>query len=131
MNCKIGNLWSGAFKKYICHEVEWGEGGWVSLKAKENKKGEGVKPICIFALWKKIAWFFKQQTKFFLISCLAVAKSFAVLSLISFNVFYELSNILIPVVYITVLKNIDLLRWVYKKTNLLFECPLIYFTEQL
>ena len=54
---------------------------------------------------------------------MAVAKSFAVLSLISFNVFYELSNILIPVVYITLLKNIDLLRWVYKKSELTFWMP--------
>ena len=70
----------GHSKNTFFHGVEWGEGGWGSLKAKENKKGEGVKPICMFALWKKIAWFFKQQTKFFLISCLAVAKSFSVLS---------------------------------------------------
>ena len=31
---------------------------------------------------KKIAWFFKQQTDFFLISCLAVAESFSALSLV-------------------------------------------------
>ena len=54
---------------------------------------------------------------------MAVAKSFAVLSLISFNVFYELSNILIPVVYITALKNFDFLFWVYKKSELTFWMP--------
>ena len=33
-------------------------------KANENEQGDGVvKLICTFALWKKIAWFFKQQTR--------------------------------------------------------------------
>ena len=60
-----------------------------------------------------------QSAEFFLISCLAVAKSFAVLSLLQhvklffllerrrhffflLNVFYELVNIFIVIVYITV-----------------------------
>ena len=37
-------------------------------------KGRGFKPIFTLVLWK-IAWFFNQQTEFFLISCLVVAKS--------------------------------------------------------
>ena len=69
------------------------EGGGESLKSEQKtNSGAGwgvVKSLCTFALRKKNTWFFKQQIEFLLIkqqieflliSCLAVAKSFAVLS---------------------------------------------------
>ena len=71
--------WLGTFKKY----VRRGWGGGVLKKRTETNRGSGkVKSICMFARWKKIAWFFKQQIEFFLISYFAVAKSFDILSLI-------------------------------------------------
>ena len=45
-----------------------GGGGRVPWRANENKQGEGgVKSISMLTLWK-IAWFFKQQIEFLLIS---------------------------------------------------------------
>ena len=75
-------LWKycGGIQK-VC--LSWREEGFLKKQTKTNRKS-GVKPICILSLWKKITWFFIQETDFFLISCLAVAKSFAVLSLVQY-----------------------------------------------
>ena len=67
-----------AFKKYLC--CEGGEGVLKKL-TKINRGREGQGYLYVYSL-NKIASFFKQQTKFFLTSCLAVAKGFAVLSLV-------------------------------------------------
>ena len=69
-----------------------GGGGGEGNKSEQNK---GVaKLICTLALWKKITWLFKQQIEFFLISCLAVAKSFAVFSLVQhIKAFFLLNKI--------------------------------------
>ena len=58
------------------------EGGVVFKKQTKMNRGRGVKPICTFIRSvKKISWFFKQQTEFFLTSSLPVAKSFSVFRL--------------------------------------------------
>ena len=51
--------------------VEDGEG---LLKERMNR-GRGQAYLCAHSV-KKIAWFFKQQIEFLLISCLVVAKRF-------------------------------------------------------
>ena len=51
------------------------------MKTSRGKKCQ----VCLYVhSVEKIAWFFEQQTEFFLISCLAVAKSFSVLSLVQY-----------------------------------------------
>ena len=52
-----------------------GRGGVLKERMKTNRGRGGVKPISMLTLWK-IAWFFKQQIEFLLISCLVVAESF-------------------------------------------------------
>ena len=48
----------GAFKKYVrC-------GGRRSIQSKRKRTGRrGGQALCTFVLWKKILWFFKQQTR--------------------------------------------------------------------
>ena len=53
----------------------WRGEGVLKEQIKINRGRGEVKPISMLTLWK-IAWFFKQQIEFLLISCLAVAKSF-------------------------------------------------------
>ena len=70
--------YSGHLKSMFSVEREGG-----SLKSKQKWTGWGGSSLSVpFALLKKITRFFKQQTDFFLISCLAAAKSFSVLSLV-------------------------------------------------
>ena len=60
------------------------EEGGESLKSEQKTNsgaGWGGGQVFVYVRpEKKNTWFFKQQTEFLLISCLAVAKSFAVLS---------------------------------------------------
>ena len=72
-----------AFTKEIIQKVRlsWRGGRGGLKKWTKTNRGGGqaylyVRPV------KKISCFFKSQTKFFLISCLVVAKSFSVLSLV-------------------------------------------------
>ena len=48
----------------------------VCVQTNKNKQGEGGQTYLYVHSVKKIALFFKQQIEFFLISCLAFAKSF-------------------------------------------------------
>ena len=59
----------------------WREGRWI-LKKRTNEQREGCQAYLYVCSKKKIAWYFKQQTEYILASSLAVAKSFAVLSLV-------------------------------------------------
>ena len=68
---------SGSFKKCVHH----GGGGGVLKKWMKINRGRGSS-LSVCSSVKINAWFFKQQTEFFLISCLAVAKYFCVLSLV-------------------------------------------------
>ena len=85
---------------------------------KTNRGRGGVKPITKLSLWK-IAWFFKQQIKFLLRSCLAVAKSFIKKAQTFLKTFfiYQYVNIFITVIIDIYLskKNFHLLCWFYKK----------------
>ena len=85
---------------------------------KTNRGRGGVKPFSMLTLWK-IAWFFKQQVEFLLISCLAVAKSFMKKTDIFLNFFYisTCKNIFIVVIIDIYLrrKQYHLWCWVYKK----------------
>ena len=58
------------------------EGARGSLKSKRKRTKRGESSLSGHSLWEKIVWCFKQQAEFFLISCLAVTKIFAVLSLV-------------------------------------------------
>ena len=67
-------------KKYVLHgggrgslkrEWKWTWGSWGGGWGVGG--GQAYLYVCLV---EKIAWFFKQQTEFFLICCLAVAKSF-------------------------------------------------------
>ena len=60
-------------------------------KANENEQGEGVvKTVCTFYLWKKkFPDFSNSKQELFLISCLAVATSLAVLSSRCKGIFYQ------------------------------------------
>ena len=98
-----------------------GGGGGVNKKWTKANSGRGGWgrgwSLTARSLCKKIAWYLKQQIEFFLISCLAVAKSFSVLSLVhhikvffllkrrryffSFNVFYEHVNVFIVIKHIS------------------------------
>ena len=96
----------------------------------ENEQGKGVQAYFLYIRSvKKTAWFFKQQTEFFLISCLAVAKSFSVLSLGGFllkrhNVYFFIQRLLWPCKYFychciyDCLKKQPFIFWVYEKTIL-------------
>ena len=64
----------------------------VLKKRTKTNRGRGVQVYFYVHSVKKIVWFFKQRIEFFLISCLAVAKGFSVLSLvqhIEVRVFYQ------------------------------------------
>ena len=82
MKCNNGLKWVNAVTTFArghstrTFVVQVGRGE--SLKRKRKRTGgKGVlKPICTFA------WIFKEQTEFFLESCLTVARSFDVLSLV-------------------------------------------------
>ena len=56
-----------------------------SLKSERKRTVGGDQAYLYVRSVKKIAWFFKQQTEFFLTSCSAVAKSFVVLSLVQYK----------------------------------------------
>ena len=58
------------------------DGGRSILKRQTKVNGEEGQAYLKVLFVKKIARFFKYQTEFFLISSLAVAKGFAVLSLV-------------------------------------------------
>ena len=83
---------------------------------KTNRGRGGVKPISMLTLWK-IAWFFKQQIEFLLISCLVVAKSFIKKAYIETFFIYEHVNTFIVVIIDIYLckKHCHLLCWVCKK----------------
>ena len=70
----------------------------------------------MLTLWK-IAWFFKQQIEFLLISCLVVAKSFIKKAYIETFFIYEHVNTFIVVIIDIYLckKHCHLLCWVCKK----------------
>ena len=86
---------------------------------KTNRGRGGVKPISMLTLWK-IAWFFKQQIEFLLMSCLAVAKSFIKKTFFKTFFIYQHVNIFIVVIIDIYLckKHCHLLFWVYK--NIVF-----------
>ena len=96
------------------HKVRLSWRGKRSLKKwMKTNRGEGVKPICMLALWKRVAWFFKQQTEFFLISCFAVAKSFAVLSLVQhIKVFFLKKDLLLK--RCRHFLSVNVFLWTYK-----------------
>ena len=64
------------------------EGGG-PYKANENEQGEGVVKPIVRPVKKKFPDFSNSKQEFFLISCLAVATSFAVLSSRYNGVFYQ------------------------------------------
>ena len=83
---------------------------------KTNRGRGGVKPISMLTLWK-IAWFFKQQIEFLLISCLVVAKRFIKKAYIETFFIYQHINTFIVVIIDIYLckKHCHLLCWVCKK----------------
>ena len=94
--------------------MQGGGGGWVLKKqAKMMNRGRGSS-LSVQSLCEKNCLIFKQQTEFFLISCVAVAsfepspvyKGVLLLKrrghFFSSNVFYEHVNICIVIVYVTV-----------------------------
>ena len=71
--CAVPHVLNTCGKPWVCCG---GVRGVLKEQTKKKIRGRGgVKPISMLTLWK-IAWFFKQQIEFLLISCLAVAKSF-------------------------------------------------------
>ena len=67
---------TSSFKKYVRRGGVRG-----SLKTERKRTGEGGQAYLYVRSVKKITWFFIQETEFFLISCLAVAKRCSVSSL--------------------------------------------------
>ena len=105
-------------------------------QTKMNKQRGEVKPISMFTLWAS-AWFFNQQIEFFfLISCLAVAKSALYQKDLDIflNTFYENLNIFV-IIYIYIIyiyiylckKHCHVLCWVYKNRIIPFSLFTTWF----
>ena len=107
-----------------------------------RERGEGSS-LYVRSLCKKITWFLKQQAEFFLMSCLTVAKSFSVLSLVQHIKLFLLLKKRRHYFHLTIflstwkyfychciyncVKIIDLLCWVDKKINSFFSFHSLIF----